>query len=129
MKAFRAQKNSFSIDGLSSVGQLEQERAPPESVTYTNGYFHAKYANQAKLACVSQLGRLWAQVSQKINLFQMMRSYWGYEGVALKQRYTSPLVHDLAVLACGLCIGATFALARPQLPQQGWNSSHHALGL
>lgn len=102
MRSFRAQKNSYSIDGLRSVAQLEQARVP-QSAVYSSGYYHSQYGPKEDNCGLLRSSLMWAR--QEARRFQMTWKYVGYEGFALKQRYISPLVYDLALLLIGLCLG------------------------
>lgn len=59
LKEYRAEKNSFSIDGLRSVAQVQQGATPGKRI-YVYGYYHADYSGSLLSKLLIQLQMIYA---------------------------------------------------------------------
>jgi hypothetical protein len=89
MIEYRGLKNSFSIDGLKSIGQLEH-KAIPTSIQHTAGYYFASYES---------LGFLRDSASKTVIFCRMMWAS-GCHGV----------VRDLTLACLGALFGFLFSV-------------------
>ena len=113
MIEYQGYKNSFSIDGLPSVGQLIQQRWP-SSMTFKDGYFFATYDDDdltSTNACMRVLLGGYRKVSTWLKSRVIYGSLYG-ASVFLNWRTLQSVMQICGGFAAGLCYARSVGMWR-----------------